>query len=90
MAVEQLTDLAPIFPLTQDQFSIKRRNPMPEEDKYLKEKQVAEITAIALQTLRNDRYFRKGIPFIKKGRSVRYSAEDVHRFMQGHRVEMEG
>ena len=63
---------------------------MSEENKYLKEKQVAEITGIAVQTLRNDRFYRRGISYVKKGRSVRYSTEDVHKFMQGHRVEVDG
>ena len=45
--------------------------------KYMTEKEVAEFTAISISTLRNDRFLGKGIPYIKIGRSVRYSLVDV-------------
>ncbi len=56
---------------------------------YLNEKQVKEITNRALSTLRNDRFSRKGIPYIKVGRSVRYSQEDVIAFMEGRKIKTE-
>ena len=55
--------------------------------KYLTEVQVAEITGRALSTLRNERFCRRGIPYVKVGRSVRYSLEDVIRHMESHRIE---
>jgi len=57
------------------------------EPKYLTEVQVAEITGRALSTLRNERFCRRGISYIKIGRSVRYSLEDVVRYMESNRIE---
>jgi hypothetical protein len=54
--------------------------------KYLTEKQVAEMTGLALQTLRNDRYLGQGIPYVKLRRSVRYSLEDVISHMEAHKI----
>jgi len=55
--------------------------------KYLNEKQVAEMTGFALQTLRNDRFLGRRLPYIKTGRSVRYSLEDVVQFMESHKIQ---
>jgi len=56
---------------------------------YLTEKQVSEITGRALQTLRNERFLGKGIPYVKVGRSVRYSLEDVVEFMESRKIGTE-
>ena len=43
------------------------------EKKYLNEKEVAAITGRAISTLRNERFMRKGLPYLKiGGRSIRY------------------
>ena len=57
------------------------------EAKYLTEIRVAEITGRALSTLRNERFCRCGIPYIKIGRSVRYSLEDVVEFMEARKIK---
>jgi hypothetical protein len=57
------------------------------EAKYLNEVQVAEITGRALSTLRNERFCRRGIRYIKIGRSVRYDYTDVVRYMESHKIE---
>lgn len=54
--------------------------------KYLNEVKVSEITGLALSTLRNQRFLGKGIPYCKLGRSVRYSLEDVIRFVEERKV----
>lgn len=54
--------------------------------KYLSEKEVSGITGIALSTLRNHRSLRKGIPYMKIYRSIKYSLEDVLDFMESHRI----
>lgn len=54
--------------------------------KYLNEKEVAEMTGIAVSTLQNDRACRRRLPYYKIGKSVRYSIDDVKAFMEGHRV----
>lgn len=53
---------------------------------YLNEKQVADITGISLATLRNYRSYNKGMPYIKLGKSVRYSLEDVLNYMDSHKI----
>jgi hypothetical protein len=54
---------------------------------YLTEGEVSRITRRALQTLRNDRHRRQGIPYVKVGRSVRYKLADVLEFMDSRRIE---
>ncbi|MEN6486351.1 MAG: helix-turn-helix domain-containing protein [Syntrophobacteraceae bacterium] len=55
--------------------------------KYLNEKQVAELTGFAVQTLRNDRFLGRRIPYLKIGKSVRYDLNDVVEFMERHKVK---
>ena len=55
----------------------------------LTEKQVAEILGISVQTLRNERCQGKGLPYIKRGRSVRYIEEDVYRDILAHKIVTE-
>jgi predicted DNA-binding transcriptional regulator AlpA len=56
-------------------------------DRYLTEGEVAKLTGRAKSTLAKDRFFRRGIPFYKIGRSVRYQWRDVQAFMAEHRIE---
>ncbi len=56
------------------------------QEKYLTEKQVAEITSRALSTMRNDRFLNRGIPYIKIGKSVRYSLQDVINYMESRKI----
>ena len=53
--------------------------------RYITEKEVSLLTFCGLSTLRNARFKRKGIPYVKVGRSVRYSYEDVIAFMEKHK-----
>ena len=55
---------------------------------YLTETQTSELTSIPLSTLRNNRFERKGIPYIKLNRSVRYKITDVVDYMDKHRVDL--
>jgi len=57
---------------------------------YLTEGEVSSITRRALQTLRNDRHRRRGIPYVKVGRSVRYKLDDVIDFMESRKIGTEG
>lgn len=54
--------------------------------KYLTEKQVSEMTGLAIQTLRNDRFLGQRIPYSKIGRSVRYNLDDVVGYMEAHKI----
>jgi len=57
------------------------------EKKYLNEKEVAAVTGRAVSTLRNERFMRKGLPYLKiGGRSIRYKNEDVISYMEGRRI----
>ena len=56
---------------------------------YLTEIQVSEITGFALSTLRNKRFERRGIPYSKCGRCVRYNLADVREFMEKHKVQVD-
>ena len=56
------------------------------QPKYISEIEVSNITGRALSTLRNDRSRGQGIPYIKVGRSVRYSYEDVINFMDSRKI----
>lgn len=54
---------------------------------YLTEAQVSKITGRAQATLQKDRYRRVGIPYIRIGRHIRYTLQDVHAYMAANRVE---
>lgn len=58
-------------------------------EQLIDEKQLAEITGKALQTIRNDRCKKKGVPYIKLGRSIRYSLSDIARYIDENRIEVE-
>lgn len=55
--------------------------------RYLNEVEVSKMTAIAVSTLRNQRFQGVGIPYIKIGRSVRYSLDDVVRYLNDRRIQ---
>jgi len=55
--------------------------------RWIDEKQVAEITGIALPTLRNARCVGKGIPFYRFGRAIKYREADVILWAEARRVE---
>ncbi len=59
-----------------------------DENRYATEKEVSEMTRIALSTLRNHRHLCKGIPYIKIGRSVRYRINDVRAYMDSHMIDV--
>ncbi|MCP3928731.1 MAG: helix-turn-helix domain-containing protein [Bacteroidetes bacterium] len=54
--------------------------------KWLTEKEVSKMIGRAAQTLRNDRMKRRGIPYCKAGRSVRYRLDDVMTYMNQYRI----
>ena len=56
------------------------------KERYLNEHEVARLTGRAVPTLRNDRCQYKGLPYVKVGRSVRYSLRDVLRWMEERKV----
>jgi hypothetical protein len=59
------------------------------QKRYLSEKETAEYTGLAVQTLRNDRFNRRGLPYSKKGRRVLYDLKDLDSYMQKHKISHE-
>jgi len=60
------------------------------EKTYLNEQEVAAITGRAVSTLRNERFMRKGLPYLRiGGRSIRYKSEDVIAYMEGRRISFD-
>lgn len=59
------------------------------DERYLSEKEVSKFVSRALSTLRNERFNRVGIPYIKIGRSVRYNLQDVIDFMEKRKISTE-
>lgn len=57
-----------------------------QQDRYLTEREVLEITGVSLSTLRSNRSSHKGMPYIKVGRSVRYKLSDIVAYMDEHRI----
>jgi hypothetical protein len=57
--------------------------------KYLTERETSELTRKALPTLRNDRHLRRGIPYVKDGKSIRYNLNDVVSYMEARKIVFE-
>ena len=57
------------------------------QERIYTDKQAAEILGMSVQTLRNWRCERRGPKFCKFGRSVRYSAEALHEFIDQTEVK---
>ena len=66
-----------------------RLSPDLQKHRYLTEKEVAALTGRAVQSLRNDRHRRRGFPYHKIGKSVRYSLSEILAIMESHRIEPE-
>lgn len=60
---------------------------MQNPEALLNEQQLAQLTGLSLSRLRNDRYLRQGIPFLKLGSSVRYRVADVMSYLQNNVVD---
>ena len=60
-----------------------------DQNQWLTEVEVSLLTKLSLSTLRANRFYRKGMPYSKVGRSVRYSLADVAAFMESRRVTIE-
>lgn len=63
------------------------------EDKIISEKEVAAMIKMSVQTLRNHRSRRTGIPYLKmtpgQRGAVRYLLADVTGYVARHRIETE-
>lgn len=50
--------------------------------------EVAEITGLSEETLAQWRSQKRGIPYLKIGRAVRYDPADVQAYLEGCRVSV--
>ncbi len=55
---------------------------------WVNDLEASKIVGCAVQTLRNDRYKRRGIPYSKVGASVRYKLEDIEQFMESKKITL--
>lgn len=58
-------------------------------NRYATEKEVSELTGIPVQTLRNHRHWRKGFPYRKYGKAVRYYLPEVLSAMEACKIDPE-
>lgn len=58
--------------------------------RYVDEKAVSTLIDTALPTLRKWRSERRGPSYVKIGRMIRYDLDVVQKFMDAHRVELDG
>lgn len=56
--------------------------------KLLTPEEVADITGLSVGTLAQWRSQRRGIPYLKIGRAVRYDVADVELYLKGCRVSV--
>lgn len=56
---------------------------------YIDETEVERLTGMKVQTLRNWRFQRRGFPYVKISRSIRYDLDDVIAFMQSRKINPE-
>ena len=61
---------------------------MVENKKLLTPIEVAELTGLSTDTLAQWRSQRRGIPYLKIGRAVRYDPTDVQAYLEGCRVSV--
>jgi excisionase family DNA binding protein len=54
----------------------------------LRPEEVAQLTGLSQETLAQWRSQRRGIPYLKVGRAVRYDLADVQAYLEGCRVSV--
>jgi len=66
------------------------RSEQTQTQRYADEKAVSTMIGAALPTLRKWRNERRGPSYVKIGRMVRYDLNEVIKFMDAHKVELDG
>lgn len=64
------------------------KNP-DETKKAYKETEVSIIWGIPLPTLRNSRFRKRGLPYVKVGKSIFYMAADIEEYFKRHTIRPE-
>jgi len=62
---------------------------MQKIEDYLNDVEAAKFLRLSPQTLRNWRTQSRGPAYIKAGRAIRYSSEDLKTYMDQNRVEVQ-
>jgi excisionase family DNA binding protein len=57
--------------------------------RLISEKEAARLLSLSVKTLQNDRMVRRGLPYHKIGRAVRYSLSDVEQYVSDRRITHE-
>lgn len=57
--------------------------------RYITEKEAAVRTGISVSKLQKDRHYRRGLPYVKIGKTIRYDIDDVDQFMEQHKIAPE-
>jgi len=55
---------------------------------FMTAEDVAHLTGLSLETLAQWRSQRRGMPYLKIGRAVRYDPSDVQSYLEGCRVSV--
>lgn len=55
--------------------------------KMYNDTQAAEILNCSTSKLRQDRHKGKGLAYVRLGRSIRYLAEDIEKFIEENRIQ---
>ncbi len=58
------------------------------DKRFLTAEEVAKLTSLSTETLAQWRSQRRGIPYLKIGRVVRYDLADVQAYLEGCRVSV--
>lgn len=64
-----------------------RASKIPDRRRYLTDEQVSFLTGRSRSALAKDRFYRRGIPFTKFGRAVRYRLDLVKRYLKSQRID---
>ncbi len=54
---------------------------------FVSDKQLAQLLGVSVDMIRSQRRQKKGLPFYRFGRTVRYSLKDVERFVEQNKIE---
>lgn len=57
--------------------------------RFIDEKELAAMYGIAVQTVRNWRFLRKGPSYVKVHRMIRYDMDVAQKFMGDHTVNLD-
>lgn len=68
--------------------SMSREIKTEEVARLLTAEEVAAVTCLSVETLAQWRSQRRGIPYLKIGRAVRYDVADVQSYLEGCRVSV--